>query len=120
MMVGRVLGRLPLVVVELPGHGKQVPVEFVLDTGFDGELALPPNVLQRLDASFNVFHPIHLADRSEKYAARYEIEMFQDEEIRLVEIVEIDGRPLMGNGFTDGMDIHIEMTEGGQVLLEPM
>lgn len=41
MIQGHVRDRLPRVLLSLPGEDGPFDVEFILDTGFEGELALP-------------------------------------------------------------------------------
>jgi clan AA aspartic protease len=120
MIAGRVRDLLPLVRLELRGSITQITVEFVVDTGFDGEFTLPINLIQRLGARFIGNHKVEFADQFRQRAPHYQVEIEWDEGARLVEVIAVEGRPLMGNGAMVEMDIHIEMTEGGDVLLQPM
>ena len=45
MILGHVRDYMPRVSLLLPGVNGLVSVEFILDTGFDGELSLPPSLL---------------------------------------------------------------------------
>jgi predicted aspartyl protease len=51
MILGRFRDDLPRITVELAGIAGPVKVEFIVDTGFDGYLTLPPSVLRRLHAT---------------------------------------------------------------------
>ncbi len=53
MIQGHVRDDFPYVSLSLPGHNGPVSVEFIMDTGFNGDLALPSAVLARMDASFS-------------------------------------------------------------------
>lgn len=39
---------------------------------------------------------------------------------RWVEILELEGRPLLGTSLLDGHLLQVEVTEGGEVLVEPL
>ena len=41
MILGYVRDHLPRVTIVLPGLNGDVPVEFIVDTGFDGDISLP-------------------------------------------------------------------------------
>lgn len=51
MMIGRWRDSFPRVTLTLPGVGGPVAVEFIVDTGFDGELALPEALIWQLDVA---------------------------------------------------------------------
>ena len=48
MMVGQVLKGFPRLAVELGGKQGTLEAEFIVDTGFDGDLALPEQAVRAL------------------------------------------------------------------------
>lgn len=55
MTIGYVQDNFIRVILMLPAQTGLVPVEFLVDTRFDGELALPSFILRQLDASFSLW-----------------------------------------------------------------
>ena len=110
----------PRISLALPGHDGTVHVEFVLDTGFDGELALPAHLLRDLVLSFVGDHAVLLADSTRRHIPHYEIDIEWHEENRPTEIIALEGRPLLGAGLLGGSGIHIEMRDGGEVVVEEL
>ncbi len=121
MIRGSVRDLFPRVTLSLPGDAGSVDVEFVVDTGFEGELALPPTSLADLDVAPVVnSRLIRLADGSYGLAATYEILLEWADEPRPVSILLLDGNPLLGAELLAGHVFHSEMTNGGEVLIEPL
>jgi predicted aspartyl protease len=122
MITGYVRDELPWVLMTLPGRGgSPVRIEFIVDTGFTGELAIPLSLLQQLDAVYSHEHPILLAGGAMERRPFYEIVIeWEDEQERLTEVTALDGgNPLLGNGFLRDNLLQIEMAEGGEVTIEP-
>jgi predicted aspartyl protease len=121
MTFGYVRGGFPRVRLSLPGTAGPVGVEFVVDTGFDGELALPLSVLQQLDVSpAPVPQLIRLADGSMGRSPGYEIELHWDDESRLATILVLEGLPLIGVELLAEHLLQCELTDGGEVTIEPL
>ena len=104
--------------LSLPGHNGPVPVEFIVDTGFDGDLSLPENLLVRLQSTFLQDRYVMLADGSMSLRSVYRVMLEWDEQTRLVEIVTLENAPLLGIQLMDGKLLQAEMTDGGEVSLE--
>ena len=120
MITGHVRDDLPRVRLTVSTSWRTVPVEFVVDTGFDGELALPPHLLQDLSATFTWDRPILLADFSERIVAHCLARVEWLEDARETEIMALEGRPLLGNGLLRGTLLQVEMRDGGEVVIEPL
>ncbi len=45
MILGHVRDRFPRVSLSMPGRNGPLLVEFIVDTGFDGDLALPQSII---------------------------------------------------------------------------
>ncbi len=96
MIHGYVRDYLPRILLSLPGHNGPVSVEFIVDTGFDGDLSLPAALLGQLDAAFSAERIIRLADGSIHRRPYYEILIDWDGEERLTEITVLENDPLLG------------------------
>ena len=74
MIRGEVRDRFPRVLLPLPAQDAGVDIEFVVDTGFDGELALPASLISRLDVSDEPARQIvRFADGSYAAVSAYEL-----------------------------------------------
>ncbi len=54
----------PRLTLPLPGRSGRLWVEFIVDTGFAGDLALPQSLIQRLEANLSGSDSFALADGS--------------------------------------------------------
>jgi clan AA aspartic protease len=119
MTLGRVRDLLPRVVLELPGMSGPLSVEFIVDTAFDGDMALPPPVLRRLDARPAGSTLRALGDGTVQRFPMLLMDIRWNEEPRTVAILSSDGNPLLGTNMLEEWLVQIDMREGGEVLLEP-
>lgn len=85
MIVGVFRDHLPRVTLDLPARGQSLAVEFILDTGFDGYLAVPSRLLSRLEASPLYDTLRRLGDGSLVECPAYELELQWGDEIQTVE-----------------------------------
>lgn len=120
MLTGKVSEYLPLLRLDLPGHSGTISVELVVDTGFDGYLALPRTILAQLDCTETGTQVMSLADRSRRETPTYEIllEWLDDEEMG-VEVLEMPGNPLIGMRLLERHLLSVEVADGGEVTIEP-
>lgn len=121
MNIGQIRSRFPKAQLTLPGRNGSFVVEFIVDTGFDGELALPPSLVARLETEIAGCQTLSLADGTTLFSPYYRvvIEDWEGEE-RLTEILLLDGQPLLGVNLLHGYLLQIEMTEGGEVEIEAL
>ena len=61
-----------------------------------------------------------LPDGREEEVYAYEIELEWEDEVRLVEILELPGRPLLGMMLLSTSHIHMEGNDGGEIVIEPL
>lgn len=120
MIIGLVRGNSPRVRLPLPGLSGPIEVEFVVDTGFEGDLALPPSLLRRLDVVPLERRLALMPDSREEEVFAYEAEMEWDDELRLVEVLELEGKPLLGMLLLSTSHLHMEGNEGGEIIIEPL
>ncbi len=120
MDFGRVRARFPRARLTLPGEDGPLVVEFIVDTGFDGELALPPELARRLDAEIAGRQSLALADGTTIISPYFRVALDWEDEERLTEVLLLDGNPLLGVQLLEGYWLHVQMTAGGDVEIEPL
>ena len=96
MMLGYVRDYMPRIVLTLPGLQGPMRVEFIIDTGFDGDLALPTSLVSQLDVIFITDRIIRLADGTMQRRPCYSILLDWNEESRETEILVLENAPLLG------------------------
>src|SRR6185295_10242911 len=102
-MIGHVRDGFPFVQLAIQTTAGSMQIEFIVDTAFDGELSIPSDVIRRLDARYSGERQFLLANGRVILATCYELSMswFEEEE-RIVEVVALEGRPLVGSVMLDG------------------
>jgi predicted aspartyl protease len=119
MMVGQWRDGFPWVTLTLPGLSGPLNVEFIVDTGFDGDLALPEAMIRQLDAAILESRLISLAGAFRQRSYYYEMAIDWDGEPRPVEVLALEGNPLLGNDLWKDQALRAENAEGGEVIFEP-
>jgi len=120
MSFGLVRDRFPRARLTLAGRNGPLTIEFIVDTGFDGELSVPPDIARQLDADITGRQTLALADGTIIITPYFRIELEWDEEPRLTEVLILDGNPLLGVQLLEGYWLHAQLTNGGVVELEQL
>ena len=107
----RVLVVLPLFAANDDTHS----VQFVVDTGFTGELTLPPAICAALALPFVRAQPAGLADGTPVQLDVYELRLLWDGQERFAEVLAMEGTPLVGMTLLNGCDVHLRVGSGGFV-----
>jgi clan AA aspartic protease len=100
--------------------GQEAEVEFLLDTGFNGVIALPPAACTLIALPYIRPQPARLADGNQVILDVYEATLIWDGVPRDVEVLAKDGAPLIGMALLDGSDVRLQVTEGGLVTIQPL
>lgn len=106
-MVGQWRDGFPRVTLTLPGVRGPLEVEFIVDTGFDGDLALPEAMIRQLDASILESRLISLAGVCRQRSYYYEM------------VLALGGNPLIDNDLWKDHSLQAENSDGGEVFFEP-
>jgi clan AA aspartic protease len=106
---------LPLVVDN--ANGKQQVIDAVIDTGFNGFLTLPPEIISKLDLPWSGSDTVTLGDGSETLFDIYSARIIWDEQLREIDIAESETEPLIGMGLLYGYKLQIEVIERGIVTI---
>ena len=120
MISGRVSEELdPLVTIELRnGLGYLHSVEVVVDTGFDGELALPSELVQSLGLDYMDDVPVTLADRQQRPVRAYDGVVSWHGRHREVVVLDMGSEPLLGMSLLLDSRLTVVARPGGAVLIE--
>lgn len=121
MITGTVRNRRVYVALALAGpDGFAVEVEFVLDSGFTGVTTLPPAACKTLNLLFLRLQPTGLADGSPLLLEVYQAALLWGGEERTVEVLALEGAPLIGMTLLETSDVRFQGSEGGLVSIEPL
>lgn len=97
-----------------------ISVDAVLDTGFNGFLTLPENVIQSLDAVFVGNRRATLGDGSVVSMDQYLAQIVWEDAVRHVLVLEADGPPLLGMTLLDGHRVVMEVRDDGLLTIDPL
>ncbi len=95
-----------------------IALQFVVDTGFAGELTLPIAAVEALKLPFVREIPANLADNSTIFVDVHEATIIWHGEKRITEVLAMGKNPLLGMRLLDGSEMNIQFADGGLVTLE--
>ena len=102
----------PRAVLSLPARdGGTVDVEFIVDTGFEGDLCVNEDILQELDTAPAGSRNNLLADGTLIRTPVYQMFLPDGDEQRWVQIVVLPGNSLIGTTLQQNYLLTIELTE---------
>ncbi len=109
-------------VISLPlrGPAGQTQIDAVVDTGFNGFLTLPPTVVEELGLLLRGRGRAILANGSEDFFDVYDVTVLWDNQPRFVPADEADTTPLVGMALLEAHSLHIEVADGGTVVIQAM
>ena len=96
------------------------PRDAIVDTGFDGWLTLPPDVIRELGLEWQRFGRALLADGSESVFDIYEVVLIWDGQPRAVSIYEMDAVPLVGMSLMYGYEFMLPILDGATFTLRSL
>ena len=120
MITGRVSESLDLLVpIEVSDkNGVFLPLEMVLDTGFNGDLALPREVIQNLGLTYRGQTSLTLATGEEATMSNYDGVVLWHGQPRGVVVIETASESLIGMALLVGSRITVDARICGEVLIE--
>jgi clan AA aspartic protease len=118
VIFGSVNNQLEAVVqVMIRGPQSEVEIDAIVDTGFNGALTLPPDVIATLGLHLQSRAPGMLADGSESSFDIYEALIFWSGRILRIPVGSADAEPLLGMSLLYGHDLTIQVVESGAVAI---
>ena len=109
-----------IVTVPVSGPAGQVHnVEAVIDTGFNGLLTLPSALVSELGLPYVTKSRATLANGSEDICDVHGATVLWDSQPRHIRVDAADTTPLVGMALLEGHDLHIDVHNGGRVLIGP-
>jgi clan AA aspartic protease len=97
--------------------GQEETVDAEIDTGFNGWLSLPPDVIVRLGLAWFRDGIADLADGSEIRFNVYKGTIAWDHRDRTIPIAEANTGALVGMAMMDGHELKMEVRIGGKVTI---
>ena len=94
------------------------PIETVVDTGFDGHLALPPEMLGRMRVELDEPIDVYLATGSREEVNTWLGNVLWHDRARSVLILEASGPPLLGMELMEDSQLSLQARINGDVLIE--
>lgn len=107
--------------VEFPVIGsdeKQANIPFILDTGYSGTLALPEVYCEQLSLEWDHSQTATLANGTAIVVDVYLGRIRWASEERWVEILAVEGDPLIGLVALEDHRVFLDVVEGGEVRVE--
>ena len=115
-----------VVSLSVQGDGDAIEgVDLIIDTGYTGELALPQDVIDRLDlqtaeyedADDDVAPTVILADGTIRGVSVYFATVWWHDRLRTVEVDGIGDVSLIGMGLLQGSNLNVDAIPGGLVTI---
>lgn len=120
MIIGEYRDGSPRISLQVLGNTGSSDVEFVLDTGFEGEIALPAAINRQIGGVYKGTQLRMLADGSFVECEICTVVVIWDGKQRKVAAPVLEGNALLGSDLFEGHHLDIEATEGGEVLIEKL
>jgi clan AA aspartic protease len=118
MITGVVRSQVAWVPLTIRGlRGRARDIEAAIDTGFNGTLMLPAELIQSLHLRWQTNIRGTLADGSHCFFAVYEAIVLWDRGERSVPVVESDADALLGMDLLSGCEVKFQVHEGGKVAI---
>jgi clan AA aspartic protease len=97
--------------------GKVFAQDAIVDTGFNGWLSLPPDLIAELKLRWKRRGRAILGDGSECVFNVYEAVVIWDGTLLTIPVDEADSEPLVGMSLMEGYQLTMQVFQGGQVEL---
>jgi clan AA aspartic protease len=97
--------------------GKVFTQEAIVDTGFNGWLSLPPDLIAELNLKWKRRGRAILGDGSECVFNVYEAVVVWDDTLLTIPVDEADAEPLVGMSMMEGYELNMQVFEDGRVEL---
>lgn len=100
--------------------GREKLIDAVIDTGFNSFLTLPPDVILDLGLTWMTQGRVELGNGQEEQFDVYAATVTWDGESRRILVDAADTEPLLGMSLMYGYSLHIDVLDGGSVVLRAL
>jgi clan AA aspartic protease len=100
--------------------GKVFTQDAIVDTGFNGWLSLPSDLITELNLQWKRRGRAILGDGSECVFNIYEAVLVWDGNLLTIPVDEADSEPLVGMSLMEGYQLIVQVFEGGRVELSKL
>jgi clan AA aspartic protease len=108
----------PIIALSICGSdGKVCTQDAIVDTGFNGWLSLPSDLIAELNLEWKRRGRAVLGDGTECVFNVYEAVVVWDGNLLTIPIDEADSEPLVGMSLMEGYQLTVQVFEGGHVEL---
>jgi clan AA aspartic protease len=111
-------GKIVVPVIFCLDISTDLTISFVLDTGFNNCLALPPSAVAALNLQFYSMMTIRLADGSQSLIQTYTAKIRWGGREELVMVLATGTKPLLGTLLMQGFRLTAEFVRSGTVSIE--
>lgn len=119
MIHGTVVGlQARINVILRPPERSDVEIECVVDTGFEGALTLPPDLVAALKLPYLTRISANLADDSSVMTRLHLATIIWHGVEREVIVLAMGRRPLMGTALIEDYHLSVDFCEGGSVIID--
>lgn len=121
MMTGRVIAlHILMPVLFLLTDQPGISIEFVVDTGFTGDLTLPIAAIERMGLAYIESIPASLANDDEVELPVYSATIVWEGAEREVRVLGTGKRPLLGTALLAGCELLAQFAENGLVTVDAL
>ena len=99
---------------------REQAIDVVIDTGFNGSLTLPGDMIRSLRLRSVGARPVILADGSRVLLRLYRASVLWHERERDVMVLRADGAPLLGMALLYGSRVVLNVVQDGDVTIDPL
>jgi clan AA aspartic protease len=102
------------------GDGEFQSIVGVVDTGFTGDLALPPGVIRCLALAPSAPTGVTLAGGKRELWNTWSGQVLWHDKLRTIRILEAGGTPLLGMELLQDSQLVVQIRVGGEVVIEEL
>ena len=111
----------PIITISICGDGGKIYTQdAIVDTGFNGWLSLPPDLITQLNLRWKRRGRAILGDGTECIFNVFEAILIWDGDLLTIPIDEADSEPLVGMSLMEGYQLIMQVFEGGFVELSKL
>ncbi|NJL57968.1 clan AA aspartic protease [bacterium] len=99
---------------------QRIVIDALIDTGYTGNLTLPPSTIAALNLPWRGSEEGVLGDGSTQMFDVYSATIIWDGEFRTIKVNESDTDPLLGVGLLYGYEVCIQTISGGTVTVKAL